>query len=61
MDSLVKKHNLKDYSTITDYKKFYDDELPILALEAIEKEKVKFSKIVLDEAQDLMKVNYLQN
>lgn len=59
LDSLVKKHNLKDYSTITDYKKFYDDELPILALEAIEKEKVKFSKIVLDEAQDLMKLNYL--
>ena len=59
VENLVKKHGLFDFSTITDIKAFYQEDLPILALDAIELEGVQFDKIVLDEAQDLMNENYL--
>lgn len=59
VEGLVKKHRLFDFSTITDVGAFYREDLPILALEAIELEGVRFEKIVLDEAQDLMNENYL--
>ena len=59
VETLVKKHNLFDFSTITDIRAFYQEDLPILALDAIDMEGIKFDKIVLDEAQDLMNENYL--
>ena len=59
VENLVKKHNLFDFSTITDFGTFYREDLPILALDAIELEGILFDKIVIDEAQDLMNENYL--
>lgn len=59
VEALVKKHNLFDFAKIDDVPKFYKETLPILAIEAIELEGVKFNKIVLDEAQDLMTEGYL--
>ena len=59
VEKLVKKYNLFDFSTITDFGTFYREDLPILALDAIELEGISFDKIVIDEAQDLMNENYL--
>ena len=59
IESLVRKYNLYDFSKIQDSHKFYQEELPLLGLEAFLIEGVKFDKIVLDEAQDLMTDEYL--
>lgn len=59
VESLVRKHRLYDFSQIEDVAAFYRETLPNLALDAIELEGVKFDKIVLDEAQDLMTDGYL--
>ncbi len=59
IEGLVHKHGLHDFSKIEDYSQFYRKELPLLALDAIALEGVKFDKIVLDEAQDLMSEEYL--
>ena len=59
IESLVRKYNLYDFSKIQDYKEFYQKELPLLGLDALLIEGVKFDKIVLDEAQDLMTDGYL--
>lgn len=59
IENLVRKYNLCDFSKITNYSEFYKKELPMLALDAITIEGVKFDKIVLDEAQDLMTDEYL--
>ena len=59
LEELVKKHNLFDFSTITDYGKFYKEELPLIAIDAITIEGIKFDKIILDEAQDLMNDAFL--
>lgn len=59
VESLVRKHQLYDFSQMDDIVQFYRETLPILALDAIELEGVKFDKIVLDEAQDLMTDGYL--
>ena len=58
-ENLVKKYNLCDYDKITDYSVFYKEELPLLAIDAVNMEGIKFDKIILDEAQDLMMENYL--
>ncbi len=58
-EQLVKKHRLFDFSTITDVPEFYKKKLPEYALDAITLEGVKFDKIILDEAQDLMTPEYL--
>lgn len=39
--------------------KFYREEMPLIALEAIEKKDIIFDKIVVDEAQDLLNSDYL--
>ena len=59
LEDLVKKHNLYDCNSITDYGKFYKEDLPLIAIEAIEIEGIKYDKIILDEAQDLMSDGYL--
>ena len=59
IESLVRKYNLCDFSKIEDRSVFYQKELPMLALDAITIEGVKFDKIVIDEAQDLMTDEYL--
>lgn len=38
---------------------FYREEMPLIALEAIEKKGIIFDKIVVDEAQDLLNSDYL--
>lgn len=58
-EDLVKKYQLFDFSTITDYADFYKRQLPEYALEAIAIDGVKFDKIIIDEAQDLMTPEYL--
>lgn len=42
-----------------DMQNFFRGELPIIALEALETNKVYFDKIVVDEAQDLLNADYL--
>ena len=59
IENLVKKYDLYDFSKITDFSAFYRKELPLLAIDAINIDGVKFDKIVLDEAQDLMSDEYL--
>lgn len=59
LEALVKKYNLYDFSQIEDMQRFYREDLPMLALDAIAFEGAKFDKIVLDEAQDLMTDGYL--
>ena len=59
LTKLIEKHHLVDMRKITDLKQFYESEFAALALEAIELENAKFDKIVLDEAQDLIKEDYL--
>ncbi len=58
-EQLVKKHSLFDFSKITDAAEFYKKKLPEYALDAIILEGIKFDKIILDEAQDLMTPEYL--
>ena len=59
LEQLVKKYNLYDFSKIEDLPNFYKKELPMLALDAISLEGIKFDKIVMDEAQDLITDEYL--
>lgn len=59
LESLVRKYDLYDFSKIEDRSEFYKKELPILAVDAITIEGIKFDKIVIDEAQDLMTDEYL--
>ena len=59
IEGLVRKYNLYDFSKIENLSEFYKKELPLIALDAITIEGVKFDKIVLDEAQDLMTDEYL--
>ncbi|MGN0814746.1 MAG: AAA domain-containing protein [Candidatus Coproplasma sp.] len=58
-ESLVRKHRLYDFSKIENLSEFYKETLPVLALDAIGIEGIKFDKIVIDEAQDLMTDGYL--
>ncbi|MBU3188333.1 PhoH family protein [Clostridium bowmanii] len=39
--------------------RFYREEIPLIALEALEGKHINFDKIVVDEAQDLLNTNYL--
>lgn len=50
------KVNLEDYD---DLSMFYREELPFLAIDVIEKQKIKFDLLILDEAQDLITENFL--
>ena len=59
LEQLVRKYNLFDFNKIDNLSVFYKKELPLLALDAITIEGVKFDKIVIDEAQDLMTDEYL--
>lgn len=59
LEQLVKKHNLYDFSKMTNPSEFYKKDLPLLAVDAIAIENIKFDKIVIDEAQDLMTDEYL--
>ena len=59
LEQLVRKYNLHDFNKIDNLSVFYKKELPLLALDAITIEGVKFDKIVIDEAQDLMTDEYL--
>lgn len=59
LESLVRKYDLVDFSKIENLTEFYKKELPILAVDAIGFEGIKFDKIVIDEAQDLMTDEYL--
>lgn len=56
---LVKKYNLYNFDNIKEPESFYRDELPMLAVDAAITEGIKFDKIILDEAQDLMSEGYL--
>ena len=59
LEQLVRKYDLYDFSKMEDPSNFYKKELPLLAVDAIGLEGVKFDKIVIDEAQDLMTDEYL--
>ena len=59
LEQLVRKYGLYDFSKMEDPSNFYKKELPLLAIDAITIEGVKFDKIVIDEAQDLMTDEYL--
>lgn len=59
LEQLVRKYNLYDFNKMDNPSVFYKKELPLLALDAITIEGVKFDKIVIDEAQDLMTDEYL--
>ena len=59
LEQLVKKYGLVDFNKIEDLSTFYKKELPLYALDAMPMEGVKFDKIVIDEAQDLMTDEYL--
>lgn len=47
------------YPSDENMEKFYREEMPLIALEALEKTEVHFDKIVVDEAQDLIVPDYL--
>jgi superfamily I DNA and RNA helicase len=59
IEDMLTKAGLVDLSRVTDYKQFYSEELPSLALDYLAEHPVKFDKIILDEAQDLLHGNYL--
>lgn len=59
LEQLVRKYDLYDFSKMEDPSTFYKKELPLLGIDAITIEGVKFDKIVIDEAQDLMTDEYL--
>ena len=56
---MLTKAGIVDFSKVTDYKQFYSEELPTLALDYLAEHPIKFDKIILDEAQDLLHGNYL--
>lgn len=47
------------YTNDGNINKFYREEMPLIALEALEKVDISFDKIVVDEAQDLLNSDYL--
>lgn len=59
LEQLVRKYDLYDFNKMDNPSVFYKKELPLLAVDAITIEGVKFDKIVIDEAQDLMTDEYL--
>ncbi|MBE5740672.1 MAG: DUF2075 domain-containing protein, partial [Clostridiales bacterium] len=59
IEDMLTSAGIVDVSKVTDYKQFYSEELPSLALDYLAKNPVKFDKIILDEAQDLLHGNYL--
>lgn len=59
IEDMLTKAGIVDISKVTDYKTFYSDELPSLALDYLAEHPVKFDKIIIDEAQDLLHGNYL--
>ena len=59
IENLVLARGLVDKKTVTDWRKYYEEVLPTYALDIIEQEQISFDKIVIDEAQDLLKENYL--
>lgn len=59
IEDMLTKAGLVDIKTVTDYKHFYSEELPSLALDYLAEHPVKFDKIIIDEAQDLLHGNYL--
>lgn len=58
LEQLVVKHNLVNIQEIENLSLFYKEELPCLALEALEKERILFDYIVIDESQDLVNDYY---
>ena len=59
MEKLAVSNNLVNKNEVDNLQEFYQDTLPSLALEIIERDGVSFDKIVIDEAQDLLKENFL--
>ena len=59
IEDLVLAHGLIDKATVTDWSTYYGETLPLYVLDIIEKEGISFDKIVIDEAQDLIKENYI--
>lgn len=59
IEDLVLSHGVVDKKSITDWHNYYNEVLPTHALDIIEQEGIYFDKIVIDEAQDLLKENYL--
>lgn len=59
LEELIKKHKLLDFSKIEDKTKFYNEDVFDYGSQAIELEKIKFDKIIVDEAQDILKDNFL--
>ncbi len=52
--------NMKiNYPNTEDDSDFYRKEMPLIALESLEKKQIYFDKIVIDEAQDLLNSDYL--
>lgn len=59
IENMLVDAGVVDFNGVTDYKQFYAEELPSMALDYLAKNPVKFDKIILDEAQDLLHGNYL--
>lgn len=59
LEEIVKKYTSFDFKSIKNYSQFYSKELPLLAIEALDKHPVLFDKIIIDEAQDILKPDYL--
>jgi len=60
LEELVRRHTSFDFKSIKDYSHFYSKDLPLLAIEALDKNPVLFDKIIIDEAQDILKPDYLE-
>lgn len=60
LEKLVERYTDFDFKTIEDFGKFYKEDLPILAIEELEKNPIQFDKIIIDEAQDLMRRDYIE-
>lgn len=59
IEDMLTAAGIVDMRKVTDYKRFYTEELPSLALDYLAEHPVKFDKIIIDEAQDLLYGNYL--
>lgn len=59
IEEMLTNAGLVDRSKVTDYRQFYAEDLPSIALDYLADHPVKFDKIILDEAQDLLHGNYL--
>ena len=60
MENLVKQNTTFDFNTITDFSRFYKEDLPIMVLDIIENKQIKFDELIIDEAQDLMHPYYIE-